>query len=364
MKVGSERLKSAVTKAVKGCGFNRLIPLTNLIGIRLSDGNLKFYTTDMSNLLTITIDKVSGDDFNIMVEADRFAKLVNKMTSNEIDLTVNDDILVIKGNGTYKLPLSIDEEMNGGAVVQSVVEFPVDESEYAVMGEVQLTSIMSAYNINRAALAKTFEQPALIGYYCGDNVVTSDAIVITFNRFKMFKDQEDMLISPQMMQLLTLNSSEKIEFGKSGNNLVFCGDGVEIRGPQLFGIEEYPIDEINAYLDIAFESVCKIPKELMLDVLDRLSLFITPFDKDGAYFTFGRTGITVHSKKDASTETINYIESKNFKGFTCLVDIVMMKEQLQACPEDTVTMWYGNENALKLETGNVVQVIALLEDDE
>lgn len=356
MKAGSERLKSAVTKAIKGCGFNKLIPLTELIGIRLSDGSLKLYTTDMTNFLTVTIDKVSGDDFNLTVEADKFGKLINKMTCTEIDLSVKDENLVVKGNGTYKLPLMTDEE--------GVVEFPVDETPFESVGEVQLTSIMSAYNINRAALAKTFEQPALTGYYCGGNVVTSDAIVITFNRFQMFKDQEDMLISPQMMQLLTLNSSEKIEFGKSGDNLVFCGDGVEIRGPQLSGIEEYPIDQINAYLDIAFDSVCKIPKELMLDVLDRLSLFITPFDKNGAYFTFGRTGITVHSKKDASTETINYIESKNFKGFTCLVDIVMMKEQLQACPEDTVTMWYGNDNALKLETGNVVQVIALLEDDE
>lgn len=356
MKVGSERLKSAVAKSVKGCGFNKLVPLTELIGIKLEEGNLKFYTTDMTNYLIITIDKVSGDDFNITVEADRFAKLVNKMTSNEIDLTINDDTLVIKGNGTYKLPLIMDEE--------GVVEFPADESEYDVEGEVQLTSIMSAYNINRAALAKTFEQPALTGYYCGDNVVTSNAIVITFNQFVMFKGQEDMLISPQMMYLLTLNSSEKIEFGKSGETMVFCGEDVEIRGPHLPGIEEYPIDAINEYLDIAFTSMCKIPKQLMLDVLDRLALFITPFDKNGAYFTFGRMGITVHSKKDASTETINYIESKDFKSFTCLVDIVMMKEQLQSCPEDTVTIWYGNENALKLETGNVLQVIALLDDVE
>ena len=290
MKVGSERLKSAVTKSIKGCGFNKLIPLTELIGIRLSDGNLKLYTTDMTNFLTVTIDKVS-------VEADKFGKLINKMTCTEIDLSVKDENLVVKGNGTYKLPLMTDEE--------GVVEFPVDETPFKNIGEVQLTSILSAYNINRAALAKTFEQPALTGYYCGDNVVTSDAIVITFNRFQMFKDQEDMLISPQMMQLLTLNSSEKIEFGTSGDDLVFCGEGVEVRGPQLSGIEEYPINEINAYLDIAFDSVCKIPKELMLDVLDRLSLFITPFDKNGAYFTFGRTGITVHSKNPPKQSIIS-----------------------------------------------------------
>ena len=72
----------------------------------------------------------------------------------------------------------------------------------------------------------------------------------------------------------------------------------------------------------------------------------------------------IYSKKDSSVETVNYIESDKFTSFTCFVDIVMLKEQLQACPEDTITLWYGNENALKLETGNIIQIIALLDDEE
>ena len=99
-------------------------------------------------------------------------------------------------------------------------------------------------------------------------------------------------------------------------------------------------------------------------MLDRLALFIEPYDKNGAYFTFGRKGINIHSKKDASTETINYVESKDFAPFVCCVDIPMLKEQLQANPDDTVKICYGNENALKIESGKVTQVIALLEDED
>ena len=77
-----------------------------------------------------------------------------------------------------------------------------------------------------------------------------------------------------------------------------------------------------------------------------------------------RKGINLHSKKDASTETINYVESKDFEPFVCCVDIPMLKEQLQANPDDTVKICYGNENALKIESGKVTQVIALLEDEE
>ena len=141
-------------------------------------------------------------------------------------------------------------------------------------------------------------------------------------------------------------------------------EDVVIDGSLMEGIEDFPANEVNAYLDEAFTSSCKVPKDLLLSVLDRLALFIEPYDKNGAYFTFGRKGINIHSKKDASTETINYVESRDFEPFVCCVDIPMLKEQLQANPDDTVKICYGNENALKIESGKVTQVIALLEDEE
>ena len=40
MKVVTSRMKEAVNKAIKGAGFNNLIPITSMIGIKLSDGKL------------------------------------------------------------------------------------------------------------------------------------------------------------------------------------------------------------------------------------------------------------------------------------------------------------------------------------
>ena len=45
--------KEAVNKAIKGAGFNNLIPITSMIGIKLSDGKLRLLTTDMTNTLCI-----------------------------------------------------------------------------------------------------------------------------------------------------------------------------------------------------------------------------------------------------------------------------------------------------------------------
>lgn len=358
MKVSTNRLKEAVNKAIKGASFNNLIPLTSMLGIKVYEGNMRLLTTDMTNNLCILIDKIAGDDIDITVDADKFGKLISKMTSDDTELTVNDSVLVVKGNGTYKIPLVTDEE--------GLVSFPDVVIDGEVANEVMLSSIMSAYNINKSALAKTLEQPSLTGYYCSDKVITTDSNVITFNAFNMLGNDAPVLISAQMMQLLTLNKQEKIkwDYDTVKKELVFVSEDVIITGPFLEGIENFPAEAISAYLDEAFPSSCKVPKELLLSVLDRLALFIEPYDKNGAYFTFGRKGITIHSKKDASTEVINYVESKDFEPFVCLVDIPMLKEQIQANPEDTIKLYYGNENALKMECGKVIQVIALLEDDE
>lgn len=356
MKVVTSRMKEAVNKAIKGAGFNNLIPITSMIGIKLSDGKLRLLTTDMTNTLCIIIDKVAGDDMDITVDADKFGKLIAKTTSEDIDLSVKDDVLFVKANGTYKIPLISDEE--------GLVTFPALSETKGKTTNVKLTSIMQAYNINKSALAKTLENPALTGYYCGDMVISTDANVITFNDFKMFEQDEPLLISPQLMQLLTLNKQEDIKLIADKTLLTFIADDMVVQGAVMEGIEDFPADDVKAYLDEAFTSSCKVPKDLLLATLDRLALFIEPYDKNGAYFTFGRKGINIHSKKDASTEVINYVESKDFEPFVCCVDIPMLKEQLQANPDDTVKICYGNENALKIESGKVTQVIALLEDED
>lgn len=356
MKVVTSRMKEAVNKSIKGAGFNNLIPITSMIGIKLSDGKLRLLTTDMTNTLCIIIDKVAGDDMDITVDADKFGKLIAKTTSEDIDLSVKDDVLFVKANGTYKIPLISDEE--------GLVTFPAFSETKGKSTNIKLTSIMQAYNINKSALAKTLENPALTGYYCGDMVISTDANVITFNDFKMFEQDEPLLISSQLMQLLTLNKQEDIKLIADKTLLTFIADDMVVQGAVMEGIEDFPADDVKAYLDEAFTSSCKVPKDLLLATLDRLSLFIEPYDKNGAYFTFGRKGINIHSKKDASTETINYVESKDFEPFMCCVDIPMLKEQLQANPDDTVKICYGNENALKIESGKVTQVIALLEDED
>lgn len=355
MVIPTGKFQDMVARASKGASENKLLPITSMMAVELKDNILTLTTTDTANYLKVIADKVEGDDMYAVVSVDLFSKLIAKMTSESITIILTENSLQVKGNGTYNLPLETDED--------GPVQYP--SYNFNKNGEpetIHLTSIKNIQAINKAAVAKSLESPCLCGYYTGDRVITTDGDVICFNDMKLFK--EPALISQEMMNLLSLNTEEKINCWRDGENFLFETPNVIIYGCAHDGMEVFPVEEISSYLDAEFGSMCKLPKILLQNVIDRLSLFIEPYDKNGAYFTFTKDGVKVHSKKSSSVEVIPYQESKDFSPFVCCVDIPLLREQINANPGETIEIWYGQDAAIKMTSGKVTQVISLLEDEE
>ena len=110
----TEKLKEMVSRAVKGAGNNKLIPITSLMAIELENGTLSIITTDATNYLYVKEEHVVGQDFWVTVPVDVFSKLVARMTCENITLDLNTElgVLSIKGNGNYKIELPLDEDGN------------------------------------------------------------------------------------------------------------------------------------------------------------------------------------------------------------------------------------------------------------
>lgn len=354
MKIATSILKEAVAKSIKGVSNNSNLPLTSMIGIKLSGGKLKFLTTDMVNKLCIVVDNVAGDDVDITVSAETFSKLISKITSESVELNITPGVLEVKANGTYKIPIVSDE--NGDVSFPDVVVPAEIESKV-----VKLTSIMNVYNINKASLSSDIGTP-LVGYMCtDDSVITTDGTILTSNKLQLIPN---CLISPQTMCLLTLNTVEDIQYIHDDNRLYFFTDDVIISSSELSGKDEYPVDDISEYFLTEFPSMCSVPKELLLSVIDRLCLFISPYDKNCATFSFTRTGINISSKSGSSDEIIRYVKSDNFNEFVCEVNIPELKDLVSAVPFDTVSIYYGDDNVIAIKDGNISQILALGCDDE
>lgn len=357
MTISTSTLQNMVAKSMKGASCNKMIPLTGLMAIELKNHLLTLITTDATNYLYVKEDKVEGDDFYVVVQAEMFAKLISKLTCEKVSLDLKDNTLMVTGNGKYSIELPLDEE---GELIK--YPDPMCESiEVEKVADLNLSTIKLILATAKSALANTLEVPCYTGYYVGNKVVATDTYKICGINIKLW--DEPALVSPEMMSLLDIFTDEKFMAVRRDNIMIFESNNCVVYGTLMDSIDDYQIEAIDGLLEQDFDSSCKITKSAMLQLLDRLSLFVSPYDKNGVYLTFTRDGLQIESKQANSIEVIPYTESNSFHDFTCCVDIEMLHSQVKANTGDSITIHYGEDNAIKITDGNVAQVVALLEDD-
>ena len=336
-----------------------MIPITGLMSIELNDHKLTLAATDAINYLFVIEDKVDGEDFSVVVQAETFSKLISRMTSENTSLELVGEELRVTGNGEYKIELPLDEE-------GELIKFPrpldsVNISDVEPDCLLNLSTVRKLLMVNKPALATSLDVPCYTGYYVGDEVISTDTYKICGTDIKLF--DAPSLISPEMMDLLDVMTNETIHVFIDGNTIVCETPDCIVYGKELEGKDNYQVDAISGLLELEFPSECSVSKDALLQALDRLSLFVGPYDKNGIYMTFTRDGLSLSSKKSSGTEVIPYKTSKDFKDFTCCINIEMLQSQVKAHVLDELTMCYGLDNALKIVDGNVTQIIAYEEDD-
>ena len=356
--VSTQKLKEMVARSIKGVGNNKLIPLTSLMCIEVDNGVLSLITTDATNYLYIVGDKASMEDFYAVVDANTFSKLVSRMTCENVTLEVKNNVLHVKGNGNYKIELPLDEN---GEAIKYPVPYKNLRRSAPVEGTINRTTIQVILDTIKPALAVTLENPCYTGYYVHDKIVATDTFKIASMDVEMFDNA--CLISSELMDLLSVMTQEKINVEIYGDDIVFLSNDCIVCGKFMDGIEDYAIDAISDLVDTEIDSFCAIPKATLVQLLDRLSLFVGPYDKNAVYLTFTRDGLQVSSKAADGVEIIDYTESQNFIDFTCAIDIQMFTQEVKAIQSDVIEIYYGNDSAIKMVDGNITIVVALLEDE-
>lgn len=350
-------LQTLVAKSMKGASCNKMIPITGFMAIELKDHTLRMITTDSTNYLYVS-EKVEGEDFYAVVQAEVFSKLISKLTCERVTLEINDKILTVSGNGKYSIELPLDED---GELIKYPDPIATLPDSFGEVVNTHLSTIKLILSTAKASLATTDEIPCYTGYYVSDKIVATDTYKMCGIDISILPTPA--LISADMMNLLDVFTDEHIDISYNDSKIMFTSQTCTVIGDKMESIEDYQIDAIEGLLDESFSSSCKISKTALLQLLDRLALFVSAYDKNGIYLTFTNEGIQVESKKSTSVETIPYMESTGYKPFRCCIDIEGFRSLIKANNSDAIVIHYGEDNAIKITDGNVTQVIALLEDD-
>ena len=165
------------------------------------------------------------------------------------------------------------------------------------------------------------------------------------------------------MELLGVMTGS-IDVMKSEKNIIFSTDLECIISNTLTDVNDFPLAPIENLLGTDMASSCVIPKDVVLNVLDRLSLFMSNYDNKGIDIVVTKDGVMFRTTSSNGVEVVPYIDSQNFVDYTCRINIEMLKEQLSTHAENNIKLYYGNPKIIKLESGNITQVIALMEDGQ
>lgn len=358
LQISTKALQSMLLKAVKGASNNKLLPLTSFIAIELKSGVLTLTTTDATNYFYVRETNVSGDDFYVVVQSDLFAKLVSKMTCDTITLDYDGTALKVIGNGEYKIQIPLDED--GELVKYPNPASSVAKSEENKIGVLTISTVHTIINSVKPSLITTYDYPQYTCYYAGGSVVATDTLKISGFKEQLFN--EPKLISNEVMDLLGVITDDTITVYCDDNRMLFETEHYTVYGTEPSGLDEFNIDAISDLLTQPFESTCKVSKSALLQLLDRISLFVT--DTNGEVtLTFSDNGILVSSKSATGTELVSYVENGGTSdGFTCSVDISMLMTQIKAQPSDIIEIGYGETNAIRIVDRALTSIIALLVD--
>lgn len=364
LKIETKKLQRALNKAVKGCTFGTM-PISSMMGIKVEENTLFLTATDQLNYIRVTVPlEGKNKAFDIAIPADKFFKLIQKMTSEDIIIDLKPSYLEVKPGGKSKSVYKIELPLEGNSTLKSPTLPIIEKKQITEQGQLELKTLKEIFKAVSIAVPKDNNTNAsgyhYGGYYCGDKVITFDGTKASIYDEKLF--ETPYLFCKEAAGLIECMDSEIIMYRRDNDAILLVSDNVSVYTLELENKHAYPEETILAYFeDLSKESFCRLPKQELNQALDRVTIFVTEKDNRPVKFMFDKTSVTLSNKKDSGVEEIDYTEIKDFKACEAVVNFEHLKPILSAQSKD-VSIYFGTENALKFVDDKIKYIISLIQD--
>ena len=92
LKLQTSVVKTLTSKVVKGMGNNKMLPITEMIGINIENNVLSFVSTDGKNTVQSHFKlEEPTENISFAINGNSFAKLVQKTTTESVTLSIEED---------------------------------------------------------------------------------------------------------------------------------------------------------------------------------------------------------------------------------------------------------------------------------
>lgn len=330
-------LKSAIAKADIVAGKKELLPVTEVVVISVLDNNIvQLKSTDKDNILIVNVEaEEATPGWVISLNLSDFKPLIDKTNSERIIITAeNNGIVVLSPTGKYRYNLAVDLTTNK---VITIPEIPVEFTEtYQVTRDQFLKPMEEAYALIKS-MADDVKEAAV---HLGKNVTSSTGSEVA----AVAVDMESLtggttyLKSNTVRDLVSLGVSDMVTFERGtlrGTKAmkVISKDDYELFFISKEGEEDYPVEEINRFLESkTLPAVCVSKKDL-LSLLDRLGIFFKATNvRKRLDFTASLNKLTV-ANEDTAEE---YISANGNANFNIKLDSERLNMVLKAISTDAL----------------------------
>ena len=365
MKLITNEIKNVCSKLLTALDSDTTSTLSETIELTAEDKVFILAVTNMEYVVKTKLPISSDESFVATVNADTFLRLINQITTPEVDFTINDTILTIEGNGKYKLPMVYEGdsliELPDLSIKNKTIEFETDTSV--------LTSVL---NYNSKELAKTLVgSPVQKMYYFDDKgciTFTSGACV---NEFTL-PDGVRLLMNAKMVKLFKLFTQGKVNIvlgTDTVNNIVQNKITISDTVVELTSIltsdetmiNSVPKDVIRNMTKDSYPYTVSINKKALLDTISRLMLFMptgTNFQPYG-YFEFDNSAVSIYDKSKHNTEKLFYKDSIAVTDppEELILDLNDLKLSIENIKDECVSLSFGTHRAVVVHHANIYNII-------
>lgn len=354
-KISTEKLQEMCNKAIRCAGRNKMIPITSLMAFSLSNGVLTLTTTDATNYLYVSETDMPDGELYCVFPVETFTKLVTRTTTEYTTFVKDEDKITVTGNGKYEFSLILEDD-------GTQLQYPSPYVSTDDRTEVSLDLIKTIFDYGKASVATTWEVPCYTGFYLSDKAITTDGYKVCGVNLKV--TDRPLLIPYSMMSLVDCLDGDKVRIVRddSTGQVMFRTQKCTIVGYVQEGIEDFDVDSINGLLDNTPSNKVKIPRVQLVDVLERVALFVDTYDQNAITLTFENSGVTLSSMAMSGVEYIDYSGKTEAEPLSIRVDINLLLSQIKVHVCDDIEVYYDTDGSfITIMDGNMTQVVSLLD---
>lgn len=336
---------STVLNAVKKLSVvkdNNLLPMTQLIGVKVNDGEVTLVRNDGTNTIQTTFKSDCMEDIDVSVSANQFINLFKSLQQDmSIFMTKESGNLVLRNNTmNFTLPTMCDET--------GEIKYPTIEGGEGTRFDIK--SFKYYYNIAKHSVDENNLTTKLRNIYFGKHTLSTNNYNLTSIKSVGLFDTP-ILIPIPLCNLIS--ECEKDEGTVEINNLTLTvSDGITtVQGKLSDEIVAYPAEAMEKFFDEEGECAFTIDTQKLVSAVTRVSVFCEDLVNKHIQLSLEDGKLELRSQKGSGREILTVEKVEHGEKGKVILSTVLLQKFLKAYDTPTVTLRIGNRKLLGEKEG-------------